>query len=439
VSQNEGPPDSKYAIACQGDHIFGFFPSSEQRRIRTFDEEAAGEKGTGRTWYAEKHRVEVCRFGVNEALADVAMPDWKRGTYVINPALPKVAPEPLPLAGAPAGLRLIWGDLHAHSAYSKCMSANDGMPLDVLRFERDVLGCKVLCLTEHVEFMSSPEFTHVLDAVEAEAGEDRIVFYGVEWAKQPAHHTNFFAIDRQVFDRLRSLLLACDHLTPLFRRIKSELPAGSVVAIRHMHGKGGTDFGVGGPSVTATFDPAVEWAMEAMQTRGNMMFAPLTGIPAFPNEFLNGGARIGLVGGSDHSRGKGPNRFCLAGFWVPEATPQAAFGALRNRKTVAAANGKLALWASLGEASIGETTNVTGPVRVKAHLSCATTILRACLMRNGSLLAWQDVRAPVAEVELVDESPPRGSNWYSVTVEAQSAFQYPPILAHASPFFVEVG
>ena len=438
VSANEGPQDSRYAIRSRGEELLGFFPCSDNRRSRTFEEEAAGDPGSGRTGYANNHRVEISRFGVNESHPDLAVPHWKRGVYVVNPGLEKVAPDPLPLDGEPEGLALIWGDLHAHSSYSKCMSGNDGTPQDVLRFERDTLGCKVLCLTEHVEYLSSPEFTHVLDTVESECGEDCIPFFGVEWAKKPAHHTNFFAIDREIFDRLRALMLVCDHLTPLYERIRQELPAGSVVAIRHMHGMSSDDFGVSGPRVTETHEPATEWAMESMQTRGNMMVAPCGKVPPFPNNFLNSGARLGLIGGSDHSRGGGPNRFCLTGFWVPEITPRAAFDAIRNRKTVGVANGKVAMWPTLGGKPMGESLTAEGPVRIQVRLSCATSILRACLMRDGTLLDWQEIGAPVAQVELMDNDPPAGSHWYSVTVEAQSAFERPPILAHASPFFVEV-
>ena len=330
------------------------------------------------------------------------------------------------------------GDLHAHTAYSKCMSGNDGVPQDVLRFQRDILGCKVLCLTEHVEYMSSPEFTHVLDAVEAEAGDDCVPVYGVEWAKNPAHHTNFFAIDREVYDKLRALMLVCDHLTPLYQRIRRELPAGSVVAIRHMHGMSSSEYGTAGARVTQTHDPETEWAMEAMQTRGNMMLSPLGNSPHFPTNFLNAGAKIGLIGGSDHSRGGGPNRFCLTGFWVPEVSPHAVLDSLRNRKTLALANGKVAIWATLNDKPIGEIVKAEGPVTIRAEVTCSTGISKVYLVRNGESLEPLEIGKPNTDVKLTDEDPPRGPNWYSVTVEAESAFTKPPILAHASPFFVEV-
>jgi len=443
IGRHDGPPDAAYALAAAGDDLLTALPCCDQRRYLTFAEESAGEAGSGRTWYAENHRVEISRQAVDAAFAAAPLPHRKRGPYVIPPPVHDSAPDPPPLEiGPPAEeLQLVWGDLHAHTAYSKCMSGNDGVPRDVLRYERDVLGCRVLCLTEHVEYMTSPEFIHVLDTVEAEAGETHIPLYGIEWSKNPAHHTNFYAIERAVFDRLRAIVLSEDHLTAIYERILAELPEDSVVAIRHMHGKNDTEFGVGGTRVTETHEPAVEWAMEAMQTRGNMMISPLKSLPAFPGNFLDSGARIGLVGGSDHSRGGGPNRFCLTGFWVEDSTPRAIFNAIKRRKTLATANGKIAIWATLEGAPIGEEAAVTGAVIVRASLSSATPLRRATLIRDGEALSWTALSGPQAVLQLTDRNPPKGRHWYSVTAEAEGARvanKSATILAHASPFFVEV-
>ena len=76
--------------------------------------------------------------------------------------------------------------------------------------------------------------------------------------------------------------------------------------------------------------------MEAMQNRGNRMMEGADP-PLFPSNFLGAGARIGLVGGSDHCRAAGPNRFCLTGLWVRQITGEAVLEALRSRRTVATA------------------------------------------------------------------------------------------------------
>ena len=328
--------------------------------------------------------------------------------------------------------------MHVHSSYSKCMSCNDGAPRDALIFQRDILGCRVLCLTDHVEDMSAPEFVHVMDCVEREAGRAHIPIYGLEWARYPAHHTNFYSVDREVINWLRAMLFDYDHLRPLYEAIKSRLPQGSVVAIRHMHGVDEGEFGVSGPRVTETFNPHVEWAMEAMQTRGAMMVRGCESYPLFPNAFLDAGCEVGLVGGSDHSRGRGPNAFCLTGFWVEEATAAGVFEALRSRMTFGVAGGKIALHATLEGAPAGQSVTTAPPVRILAHVSCAGGVARACLMRDGEVLEWRDVGADSATVELVDEDPAAGRHWYCVTVEGARAFPKSKPLAHSSPFFVTV-
>ncbi len=438
ISPRTGHPDSRYAVVAEGDELLVFAPCCDQRPIRSFMEEAAGERGLPHTDAARNHRVEIVRLGAGETLPTPTFPPTKVAPYIVLPSMPALAPEPPPLPGAPEGMMPVFGDLHTHSAYSKCMSANDGLPEDVLRFQRDTLGCTTLTLTEHVEYMTAPEFAHVLDTVEREAADGRIPLYAVEWAQSPAHHTNFFAIEREVFDHLRAILLANHDLREIYPIVRAELPENSVVAIRHFHGVTADEFGCSGERVTETHDGAIEWAMEAMQTRGNMMLEDYRGLPRFPSNFLNAGARIGLVGGSDHSRGKGPNRFCLTGFWVPEVTPQAIFDAIRERRTVAMSNGKVALWATLEGRPMGSELSLSGPVRVHATMATGYHLRRACLLRDGEPLEWIDLDGRVAAVELTDEAPPPGAHWYCVTVEADSSTGEPPVIAHASPFFVTI-
>jgi hypothetical protein len=417
-------------VLAEGRRLTAFFPCCRHAPKLTFDGLPTDRKARS----CHDFRVEVIRLDADESLPMPETPRGHEAVYVLPPSLPPVAPAPPDLTDPPRGLSLVWGDLHAHSAYSKCMSGNDGLPEDVLRFERDVLGCRVLCLTEHVEYMGCPEHTHVLDRLEAEAGDGCIPLYAVEWAKAPAHHTNFYAVDRKVFDGLRGILLACHHLTAVYERVKAELPPGSVLAIRHTHGRNDGDFGVSGPRTTETHDPVMEPAMEAMQTRGNMMMEALRGLPPFPSNFLNAGARVGLVAGSDHCRGGGLNRFCLTGFWVTEPSAAAVFDAIRGRRTIACANGKVAVWACTGGKAMGEAVEVFGPVRVQAQFASARPVKRACLLRDGQPLPWVEVGAETARIELADE-PPAGRHWYSVTAEADSIPGRLPALVHASPIF----
>ncbi|MFC1526955.1 hypothetical protein ACFL6X_09125 [Candidatus Latescibacterota bacterium] len=297
------------------------------------------------THSARDHGLQIRTCGVGD-LSPPAPQGYESLTPLIPPRLTCHCPDPPDPPRHPAGLQLAWGDLHGHTCYSKCMPCNDGTPEDVLRFQRDVLGCQVLTLTDHIEYVSASEFRLLADRVGTEASDETAILYGVEWAKLPAHDTNFFACEREVFDRLRAILLTESHIQEVFARIRAELPTESVVAVRHFHGRRGEPHGIDGEGVVETFDGTLERAMEVVQTRGDMMVRPPPPCPPFPADFLKGGADIGLVGGSDHSRG-GPLKFCLTGFWVEEVTSEAVFAALRQRRTIASASGKLALWTEL--------------------------------------------------------------------------------------------
>ncbi len=453
ISAHVGEPDGSYEVLSTEDGLVGFLPACDTPAMNTLADDAAAIdefgaeafskgmrfRGKGHERPAKNQRVEIVHCQPAACPPPESAPFGKPGAYAIPPSLRDVCPAPPPLAESPVGMQLIWGDLHPHTAYSKCMGANDGLPLDVLRMQRDAMGCEVLCLVEHTNSMRCPEFAHTYDLLEQEAAGRCVALYGMESGGGiPAQHINFYAADRAVFDRLRAAPQMYPEERGMFAHIREECAEGTVLPMRHMHGRDEGEFGICGPRNTELFDPDLEVAMEAMQTRGDMMISKRYAGPLFPNVFLNAGARIGLVGGSDHSRGGGPNHFCLTGLWVREITPQGVFDALKQRRTIAISNGKVAIHALLEGQPMGSEVTVSGTVRITAHVSCGHRILRACLLRDGEMLSWQDVNADQATIELVDEDPTPGYHWYVVTVQAISVYYWGLALAHASPFFVTV-
>lgn len=444
ITRHLGLGDAPYEVLAQGKELLVFAPSCDARPAMTLEEDAAGESAGKKADFnrrANNHRVEVIATGLDESLPAQKIPASKRAMYVLPPRLGNVCPSPAPLEAAPAGMQLVWGDLHPHSAYSKCMAADDGFPLDNLRYLRDVLGCKVLCLVEHTTLLSCTEFTHVYDRLELEAGDDCAVIYGGEPGSQPAHHINIYAGDRETFDRLREISFLFHQEKEVFGQIKRHFGPLGVLPVRHCHGQVNNEFGIRSPRTVELYDREVEVAMEAMQLRGDMMVElawRVSGMPIFPNNFLNAGARIGLVGGTDHSNPPGPNSFCLTGFWVNELSSQAVMDAIRQRRTIACSNAKIAIYAELDGQPMGREVAVRGPVRIKAHLSAGTDLRRVCLMRDGQLLAWQELTGRAATVELVDAEVAPGYHWYVVTAQAKSVVARQLATAHASPFFVTV-
>jgi len=436
LTEQFGFADTPYRALSKGKSLLVAAHCCEHLPRATFAEQRQkiGNRSTQHTW---AHRVELWEVPMDEKIEEKPL-EYKLLKVVAPKSMSSPALEPKSLLNPPAGLQLIWGDLHAHSCLSKCMSANDGMPGDVLRWQRDVVGCRVFCLTEHIEYLSSTEFFRAIDLVESEAAKnDTVPLYGVEWAKYPAHHTNFFCIDRYIFEQLRAVLLQLDHLSAIYQKIKAEFPPHSVLAIRHFHGMAQGPHNVLAEDVAATHEPEIEWAMESAQIRGDMMFAPLNNYPAFPTNFLLAGARVGLVTASDHARG-GRLKFCLTGFWVPEVTPQAVFDALRERRTTGSISGKMAVWLRTSNVEMGQVGSVSQSVRLVAELASARPLRNVRLWRDGEWIAQKSLSANTESVILHDEDVSPGEHCYIVRAEAEPTVANLPVVGYSSPIWLRV-
>ncbi len=436
LTEQFGFADTPYRVLSKGESLLVAAHCCEHLPRATFAEQKqrSGQRPTQHTW---EHRIELWEVPIAEKTEEKPI-EYEVLTTVTPNSVSAPALEPEPLSNPPEGLQLIWGDLHSHSCLSKCMSANDGMPADVLRWQRDVVGCRVLCLTEHVEYLSSVEFLRAMDLVEAEASEGNIVpLYGVEWAKYPAHHTNFFCIDRQIFEQLRAVLLRLDHLSKIYQKIKDEFPPNSVVAIRHFHGMIQGPHNVLADDVAATHDPEIEWTMEAAQIRGDMMFEPPKNYRAFPANFIQAGTRIGLITASDHARG-GRLKFCLTGFWVSEVTPQAIFDALRERRTIGSISGKMAVWLKAQEVEMGQVGNAASPVRLVAELASARPLRNVRLWRDGEWMEQKTLSSNAESVVFHDENASPGEHCYIVRAEAEPTVADLPVVGYSSPIWLRV-
>jgi hypothetical protein len=462
LSERIGPPDIPHAFVQTGDSLLLVSQVFEQRATRTFAEEAAGDlTGGGVPRPSRNPEVEIRRIDPNGEAAPYPIPPERLGSYREPPSWSAVAPEPPALAAAgggsgnhsaggsdndsrgsgPSGMNLLWCDFHNHTTYSKCMAAMDGSPQEMVRFQRDVLGCKVITFTDHWHLMSRREMEHHFDVLEAEAGDDCIVLYGCEPGTYPGHHTNFYAVDREIAERLWRIVYRVQSRGEIYRRIRAELPERSVAVLRHFHGgrwTGGDPFS---PRVGDDHAPDLEIAAEAMQNRGCSMLKETPndrGLPAFPVNFLNKGAKLGLVGGSDHNGGLGTNHYCLTGFWVEAPTREAVWDALWDRRTVATQNGKVALWTELSGEPMGRATVGTDNLSIEATVTAARPIRRAALMQDGVMGPWQEVGGTSARLQFRATFYGPSPTWLSVVVEADSAYQDAPILAFSSPHFVRL-
>ena len=306
----------------------------------------------------------------------------------------------------------------------------NGMPDETIRYQRDVLQNEVLCALEHSHFLKWSEQKYVFDLLEAEASDNHIVIFGDEPGIRNGRHTNFYSWKRNAIEKLRNINVLFNRDRPqVYKAIKAFIKKDDLLVTRHFHG----NFYPTEKEMLDSFDEELEWLFEAMQGRTNAMIEN-----NFPNDFLNGGKKPGLYGGTDHYRGVGPNHYCLTGFWVKDFSPEALWESIKNRKTIAVSDAKIAMYATLNNHLFGEEVAVSKNEMIfNVSLSSARPVKRVCLMRDGELLEWVPVNKSVAQVELYDPDVKKGYHWYSVTCEAESAYG-DQALGHLSPFYVEV-
>lgn len=422
ISEKTTRSDVNFGLAYDDQKYFGLFPSHE-------NEGGQGSK------QSEDDQVEFVSFNPDFKLARVEIPEDKKVKYRLPEPCKNVAPEPEALSSPYEGRQLIWGDLHIHSIYSKCVSAVDGSPRENIRFAREVLGCRVFAIAEHTPHTTGIESTWLYDQLESSAGDGNVILYATEPGIKNTRHMNFYCLNRENFNKLERILISHNkHYPEILRQLREDLPHDSVYIMRHVHGDAIPD-----EQINQHFDPHFEVAMESMQGRGNAMLGEFEGSSKFPNPFLDKGCKIGLVGGTDHFREWAPNHFCLTGFWVKEVSPNGVWEAIRNRYTFAMSDSRMAIVTRCQDKHMGDslTLEAEEPMQVNVEATCGHNIRRITLMRDGELLPWTQVGSKKVSLDLVDDTVKPGAHWYVVTAEVDTGHGPENFgICHASPYFV---
>ena len=302
---------------------------------------------------------------------------------------------------------LLYGDLHRHSIYSKCMSANDGDPLDHWRWVTDVDRLDFYAITEHLEYMSYVEWRRVEELAESLAASGVLALGGWELAIPPGH-TNFFYADQSVGQDLRIACLTSATLADVWPKLDKWVPEGKVVAIRHHQGHRGDD-------LARTYAARYEPLAEIIQSRGEY--------PDWLALLRRQGFRVGVAGATDHARGA-PIVQGLTGLWLPAGphSPDQVLEGFRARRTFATNGPRIAVLLSAsgsGGAAVvgmGEDGSIGGTPRLAAQVAGTRAVETVAFYRDERLLHVEPVGVPSATVEYVDRDAPPGEHAYWVRV-----------------------
>ena len=316
--------------------------------------------------------------------------------------------------------QLLWGDMHRHSHLSKCMSPNDGTPLQNFRWAVDHNRMDWWALTEHLEYLSYNEWRRVEETVAAFTADGRFEpLFGFEWGNNPGH-TNIFYRDQQLGEELRALTLMSPSLEDLMERWDARMPAGEVLAARHYQGHRQ-------PDVFEGYRAAWEPSMEIIQTRGDQR--------EWMETFLREGARIGFLGASDHAR-HWHFAYCMTGVWATEPTREAIFDAIWKRRTIAA-SAKILLHTEVSGIPMGGEGEVSGDPQLRVVAESAQPLRDIEVYRNGTLAHRESIDTSTLDWTWTDRGNPRSRNYYYVRLAAQPALpQSTPAVAYASPIWV---
>ena len=279
-----------------------------------------------------------------------------------------------PLRVARDGPRILWADLHGHSA----LSDGTGEPEEWLAYARDVAGLDVVALTDHDHYgmlpiaQRSELWERLRRATEEANSPDRFVtILGFEWTNwQFGHrHVLYFDGEGEVFDALAE---DCDEPTELWARLRGR----EALTIAH-HSAGepvATDWSV-------MPDPVLEPVTEVTSVHGSSEaedspqrirgFVPGNSV----RDILDRGARLGLIGSGDSHDGhpglphldptygwrpdsrRGPQRMGTGGvaaIFAEQCTREAVLEALRERRVYATNGPRILLETELdGSAPMG--------------------------------------------------------------------------------------
>ena len=335
------------------------------------------------------------------------------------------------------GPRVLWADLHGHSA----LSDGTGTPADYYAYARDVAGLDIAALTDHDHWGMQPLVTHpeIWQRIRTETERFHapgrfVTLLGFEWTSwlYGHRHVIYFDDDGAVIDSA-----ALETLSP--QQLWKALEGTSALTFAH-HSAGGpiaTDWRI---PPDPRFEPVTEIASvhgssEALDSP-HVIYDPVPG--NFVRDALDRGYRLGFVGSGDsHDGHPGLAQLAsttggLAAVLAEERTREAVREALMARRVYATNGPRILLRAALGSARMGETLAAPdGDVELYVSVVGTGPLEHLDVVRNGEVARLALEEQLDATVYLNIAGLHSGEWLYVRVVQVDGG------VAWSSPFFID--
>lgn len=310
------------------------------------------------------------------------------------------------------GYRVLFGDVHMHSSYSD----GTGSPDEIYLRARESYKYDFAVMTDHDDFTGNRILPSEWDQLKAitnlfNGPRSFVTLVGFEWtdARHPqgdGHKNVYYRDDGPMIWHTNPETGDSATLFPLLRNLQG-------ICFPHHIGWTGVDWSahdhVAQPNVEIV---SVHGAYEFM---GNLPIKHRGGMPGhFVRDGLALGKRFGLVGGSDAhglawhhgiARRRNPWTHGLTGVLVNEATREAVWDALAQRRCYATSGPKIIVDFSVSGVVMGGEAprqTDTGP-EIRARVEAPSRLQYASLVRNGQEILHSGGDVNSAVIRFIDD------------------------------------
>lgn len=288
--------------------------------------------------------------------------------------------------------RILWADLHGHSAYSD----GTGTPQNYFDYARDIAALDVVALTDHDHWGIRPLSQHpeIWDDIQTQTRRyhspgEFVTLLGYEW-------TNWIHGHRHVlyFDDSGEVLSSIDPAYESPELLWNALRGRDALTIAH--------HSAGGPIATNWSippDPELEPVTEVVSVHGSSEASDSPGLiyhsieGNFVRDALDRGYRLGMIGSGDsHDGHPGLAQLAsgnggLAAILTDDFTRKGILSALRARRTYATNGPRIILIATLDGRPVGSIFKITGTTHLlQIRVIGTSRLARVELIKNGTIL-----------------------------------------------------